>query len=149
MKNSFANTEDGKFESSRALFSLTDREKTGVFALLFSLVILILAGVVYYNYGTALMRFIPPCLLYTMTGIQCPICGAQRAVYQLLHGNLIGAVRLNCFALVLIGVGIVVYFKFLYRFYFKNDNRALNLNIKWIIVLSVFAVLFTVIRNIL
>jgi hypothetical protein len=39
----------------------------------------------------------PPCLLYQMTGIYCAGCGATRALYALLHGNVIAALHDNVF----------------------------------------------------
>jgi hypothetical protein len=36
-----------------------------------------------------------PCLFHQMTGLDCPGCGAQRALHQLLHGNVVAAIRLN------------------------------------------------------
>lgn len=37
----------------------------------------------------------PPCPFRTLTGLLCPGCGSTRAVYQLVHGNLPAALRLN------------------------------------------------------
>lgn len=39
--------------------------------------------------------FYPFCLFYRMTGLQCPGCGSLRALHQLLHGNILEALRLN------------------------------------------------------
>jgi len=36
-----------------------------------------------------------PCPLRTMTGLDCPLCGATRATTQLLRGNVPGALDLN------------------------------------------------------
>ncbi len=36
-----------------------------------------------------------PCLFHQVTGLDCPGCGAQRALHQLLHGNVVAAIRLN------------------------------------------------------
>lgn len=32
--------------------------------------------------------FYPPCLFHRATGLDCPGCGATRAIYSLLHGNI-------------------------------------------------------------
>ncbi len=39
--------------------------------------------------------FYPPCPFRALTGWLCPGCGATRALYQLLHGNLMAAFALN------------------------------------------------------
>jgi hypothetical protein len=37
----------------------------------------------------------PPCPFRALTGLRCPGCGTLRALHQLLHGNLLAALRLN------------------------------------------------------
>ena len=44
----------------------------------------------------------PKCIFRQLTGFQCPGCGAQRAVYALLHGNIMEAVACNVFFVVAI-----------------------------------------------
>lgn len=43
----------------------------------------------------------PPCPLYEATGIWCPGCGATRASYLLLHGDLPSAMHFNALWVVL------------------------------------------------
>ena len=40
----------------------------------------------------------PVCPFFGLTGCYCPGCGTLRAIHQLLHGNLSGAVGYNLFA---------------------------------------------------
>jgi hypothetical protein len=47
------------------------------------------------------------CALFRITGVYCPGCGATRATHQLLHGELISAVRYN--ALWVLALPIAVY----------------------------------------
>lgn len=75
---------------ARGLFSLGGRVLLWV--LLFSIVI-----AVYYMVNPEGVWWFPKCGLYQMTGLKCPICGAQRALHQILHGNILAAVRLNYF----------------------------------------------------
>ena len=35
------------------------------------------------------------CPLYQISGLQCPLCGMQRAIHELLHGNMKEAWSLN------------------------------------------------------
>jgi len=39
--------------------------------------------------------FYPPCPFYALTGLYCPGCGSLRAVHEVLHGNVGGALKLN------------------------------------------------------
>src|SRR5579864_6420943 len=39
--------------------------------------------------------FYPRCPLHMLTGLQCPGCGATRALYEVLHGNLAAAWAYN------------------------------------------------------
>lgn len=50
---------------------------------------------VYFLLDPTQVMIFPPCLFHEWTGLDCPGCGAQRALHQLLHGNVIAAVRLN------------------------------------------------------
>ena len=47
---------------------------------------------------------IPVCGLYRVAGLHCPGCGATRATHQLLHGQLLLALRCNALWIVLIPV---------------------------------------------
>jgi hypothetical protein len=42
----------------------------------------------------------PKCLFYKLTGFQCPACGTQRALHQLLHCNFTGAFHYNSFLII-------------------------------------------------
>ena len=46
----------------------------------------------------------PRCPMYWLTGLKCAGCGGQRAVYCLLHGEFLKALRLNCFITVFLPV---------------------------------------------
>lgn len=46
--------------------------------------------------------FFPRCWLYQTTGLQCPGCGATRAVHALLNGRLGEAFRLNALMVLLL-----------------------------------------------
>jgi hypothetical protein len=58
---------------------------------------------VYFN-NPATSGLFPPCTFHYLTGLYCPGCGSGRALYQLMHGNLAAAFRLNPLAVSLLPV---------------------------------------------
>ncbi len=101
---------------------------------------------IYYYYGDSLMKIIPPCVLYWYCGIKCPVCGAQRAIYHLLHGNIIEAFRLNWLIVVFIFTGFFLYIRLLYSYLIKNE-RDLKFIAGWICLSVICAIIFTILRN--
>ena len=47
--------------------------------------------------GSWISRFMPKCMLKTLTGYDCPSCGIQRALHALLNGEFSEAFWLNPF----------------------------------------------------
>ena len=65
----------------------------------FTAVVLVVAalgsGAVLFFFDPAKHGFYPICLFHSLTGLNCPGCGATRAAYQLLHGHLLRALHDN------------------------------------------------------
>jgi hypothetical protein len=65
----------------------------------FTVVVLVAAvlgsGAVLFFFDPAKHGFYPVCLFHSLTGLNCPGCGATRAAYQLLHGHLLRALQDN------------------------------------------------------
>ncbi len=65
----------------------------------FTVVVLVAAalgsGAVLFFFDPAKHGFYPICLFHSLTGLNCPGCGATRAAYQLLHGHLLRALHDN------------------------------------------------------
>lgn len=57
-----------------------------------------------YLFDPSKVTFFPRCPLHELTGLYCPGCGTTRALYQLAHGHLLAAFRLNPLAVVLLPV---------------------------------------------
>lgn len=69
-------------------------KKTLVFCLLVGL------AWVFYQVDPERSAWVPKCPFYYATGWQCPACGTQRAIHQLLHLHLREAVAYNAFLFV-------------------------------------------------
>lgn len=65
-------------------------------------------GGLIYSIDPATSPLYPPCLLHSLTGLQCPGCGGTRALHQLLHGNVAEAFRLNALLFVAAAAAPVV-----------------------------------------
>ena len=51
----------------------------------------------------------PPCPFHYITGFYCPGCGSLRATHQLLHGNIMAAIRYNILMVILLPFVIYLY----------------------------------------
>lgn len=97
--------------------------------------------------------FYPGCVFYHATGLLCPGCGSLRALHQLLHGNVITALRFNPLLFVtLFLLGVVAASKVLRR---KNvapiagspTGSSWTVHPAWIWVYLGLALVFWVCRN--
>ena len=93
-----------------------------------------------YFFSPAQYRFYPRCLFHSLTGLDCPGCGALRATHHLLHGNFRAALVLNpVFVLFLPAAGV-----FLFS---ARQRKKLDANKAWPWIMILGLILFTVFRN--
>ncbi|MCU0352470.1 MAG: DUF2752 domain-containing protein [Cytophagales bacterium] len=94
-------------------------------------------------------RLFMPCIFHKATGLHCPGCGGQRAVHQLLHGNVSQAADYNLLlvlALPVLAANTVVWM--------LNRTGHRNLRMRWLYhprttrILLWVVLLFWVVRNI-
>lgn len=118
---------------------------------LLTLSIILLGGVcyLYFKFNPTEHSFFLPCPLRYTTGLECPGCGSQRAIHQLMHGNFAIAFGLNpllilSLPLILYGVGIKAY-----NYVYKTQHRFMLFYSKWFIY-SYFSLvlLYWILRNI-
>lgn len=55
-----------------------------------------------FSFNPADGGFFPRCAFHTLSGLNCPGCGGQRALHHLLHGNFAAALRSNALLLALL-----------------------------------------------
>lgn len=63
-----------------------------------------IAAVLFSLAAILVFTFDPPCLFHSLTGYQCPGCGATRAARLLLQGELREAFRMNALFVLLLPV---------------------------------------------
>ena len=99
-----------------------------------------------YFFNPAQSGFYPLCLFNCATGLLCPGCGSLRAMHQLLHGNVIAALRCNVLlvgSLPLLGL-LGVRYAYLRRL---NKPTALAVRPVWFYAAAAALLVFSVLRN--
>jgi hypothetical protein len=89
----------------------------------------------------------PRCLFQSLTGWQCPGCGGQRALHQLLHGHILEALRLNALVVILLPVGLWLGLREGVRAATGRTWPAVFNHIGWLWVLAGMVVVFGLARN--
>ena len=112
----------------------------------FSIAIIV---IVYFLFNPAAVSLFPPCPFYFLTGFYCPGCGSQRAIHQLLHGNIFGAVGYNALLVLSLPVLFLSARMFILNI-FKKENRKVDFlyNPQVPKIISGIVLLFWILRNI-
>ena len=116
----------------------------------FTVVVLVAAalgsGAVLFFFDPAKHGFYPICLFHSLTGWNCPGCGATRAAYQLLHGHLLRALHDNAL-FVLTLAALAAQGAWLVVKKIRNQPVAFVVPPKMLWALLVIALVFTGLRN--
>jgi Protein of unknown function (DUF2752) len=106
------------------------------------------AGAVYFLFDPAQYHFYPRCMFHAVTGLECPGCGSQRAVYQLLHGHVVAAFRYN--ALLVLGLPVLAFglVRFALNWAADGTMPAINISPRWIKFAAGVLIVFGILRNI-
>ena len=86
------------------------------------------------------------CMSKKISNIDCPGCGGQRAFHQLLNGNFIEAAKLNLFIYFFAPLLTYIFLTFALK-PFNIELPDINISTKWLIVILLILVLFTLVRN--
>lgn len=122
--------------------------KRNLYFVLTGLLIIALA-IIYYLFNPAKYGFFPKCPFHTLTGLDCPGCGSQRAIYSLLHGDLRQAISYNLLLVISLPFLLV-------QLSYKIRSFILKRDIRWKIlyhpltpkIIFVIVMIFWIARNI-
>ncbi len=115
--------------------------------------ILLLGGAFVYYYffnnptekGTVFLR----CPSNYLFGINCPGCGSQRAIHQLLHLDFAEALRYNALIVITLPFLIYIGLVWLYNFVYEEQVRIkIFYNNTFVWTLFIVIILYGVVRNI-
>jgi hypothetical protein len=116
--------------------------------------ILLLAGaflvcaacaLVFFAFDPTKVALFPPCAFHQLTGLDCPGCGAQRALHQLLHGHLLAALRLNAMFVLSLPLCVWLAPRFISS---ALTGRSLSLNERWLWLYLGAWIAFGLLRNV-
>jgi len=105
------------------------------------------AGAVIFFFNPSTHGFYPACVFHSLTGLNCPGCGATRALYALLHGNVRLAVKDNVLFVALLAALAVWGLRFGLR-QMRNRTATFQVPVKYLWTLLVIAFVFAVVRNV-
>jgi hypothetical protein len=108
--------------------------------------LMVLAAAVVFFFDPSKNRFYPVCQFHRYTGLECPGCGATRAVYALLHGDFLAALHDNALLVALVFLS-AVRGGWLAVAKARGQNRAVFFPARWFWPLMAAALLFGVLRN--
>ena len=58
-------------------------------------IVAIAASLLYFYYNPVYSNFFPRCVFHSVTNLDCPGCGSQRALHALLNGHILEAADFN------------------------------------------------------
>jgi len=102
---------------------------------------------VLYSFPPAQYSFYPRCPIYSATHLLCPGCGGTRALHELLHLNIAGAMHYNALITLLLPLAVFWLGFCWYRAVRRGAALELRLPPAVAVVLLLVAALFTVLRN--
>ena len=111
-------------------------------------VTLALLALVYFAFDPTEARWMPKCMLHTITGWDCPGCGSQRAAHALLHGDIPGAFRQNALLMIMLPYLALLLAAELFKTRLQGLFKALYSTTAIIIVVCVI-VAWGVVRNLM
>ena len=89
----------------------------------------------------------PTCPLLWATGLYCPGCGSLRALHDLTHGDLVGALARNPMAVAAVAVLVTAWVCWALRLSGRDAPHPTRIPARWVYALLVAVVAFGVLRN--
>jgi hypothetical protein len=101
-------------------------------------------GVIFFVFDPTQVSIFPSCMFHRLTGLDCPGCGTQRALHQLLHGNVVAAIRLNAMFIASLPLFAWQGARFVSQ---KLKHEPANFHFKWLGFYLAAWIAFGVLRN--
>jgi hypothetical protein len=109
----------------------------------------IIGSLLYFYVNPSTSVLFPKCVFFSITSLHCPGCGSQRAIHELLHGNLLASAGHNL--LVVASLPFVLFSGVAVTnniFRSKKIGQGLFYSTKFAVAVLMLIVLFFIARNI-
>ena len=125
-----------------------DRPRAGRIAVAMGCGLTVIAALVLlHQFNPEQHAFFPKCGFHALTGFDCPGCGGQRALHQLLHGNLPEAFRYNALLVSLAPLGLWMLIRRGIRFGTGLSLPSPFSHPTWPWLLAGLVIIFGIVRN--
>jgi uncharacterized protein DUF2752 len=125
---------------------ITAPPSPGIFAAIVLGAAAIGAMAVVFFFDPAKNNFYPVCQFHKLTGLNCPGCGATRALFALLHGHFLRALHDNALFVFSLAALVAWSAPFVWRKW-RNQPAQFNLPPKFLWTFLAIAIVFAVLRN--
>ncbi len=105
-----------------------------------SAIALAAAAIYVYFHDPSVTPFIP-CVFNLFTGLKCPGCGITRAIYSLMHFDILSAIKFNALFIFTLILGVMYLIA-------KIRDHKFQIKIQWVYFYIVIMIIFTICRNI-
>jgi hypothetical protein len=118
----------------------------GIFVAIVLSAVAIGAMAVVFFFDPAKNNFYPVCQFHKLTGLNCPGCGATRALFALLHGRFLQALHDNALFVFSLAAFAIWSAPFVWK-KLRHQPASLNLPPKFLWTFLGVAIVFAVLRN--
>lgn len=113
------------------------------------LFIMLLGAIFLYFNLPGKSQLLPRCIFHSVTHLYCPGCGSTRAVYSIIHGDILTALRCNALVIIFIPILAYSFISFVINTYLQKQLlKPITFTPFFCKAIVIFVISFWILRNI-